>query len=91
MMSNLEMRALNLRRTHAITLMNQGQAGGLEALAMIVCPSQAVLDASMEAARPLPELPEPRREPESPVVRRAPRRRQMKASMTLDEILAAMS
>lgn len=96
-MTSLEMRALNIRRTHAHTLMARREIGGLEALSLIVCPTVDVLAASMEAARLAPDVPEPRREHVSHDERPAParkargRRAKMKPTMTLDEILAAMS
>lgn len=95
--NELELRALEIRRSHASELMRRGHLTGQDALAMIVVPSAAVLDASMEAALAAPVVREPHREPvlraERPtrVVQTRPRhvRRIRPAVMTLDEILAA--
>jgi hypothetical protein len=93
MLSELEDQALNVRHTNAVKLMMGGDLNGVAALSMIVCPSPELRDASMEAARQLPAKPAARQKaaPRSPVPVRRRRSSKMKASMTLDEILAAMS
>jgi hypothetical protein len=75
-LTDLELAALMVRRNHAVKLMDAGALTGIEALALIVVPSPALLQASMlkakESVRKRPHTqPTPGR------------------SRTLDEVLAA--